>query len=231
MILIFCRRRSILRKWSCRSRGLFLAKRSRRREHCLIRRVWSTTTNSPRWKNWSVSRVSCKIEILAGASIEEEDRRHKVLQLHNYSYSIQSLMPINKPHFFEQWWFGFCSFHRDCLVVPYTWLLSARVILPFLLTSSLLGRSFLISNTFLISVFCCHPVPVAPSVFRCPFHFCHSLLDRSFLFLLEVSIGTFLLDLSSIGYFGCYASYLTAPSAEIRLTNRQWSSWQDRRCN
>ena len=87
---------------------------------------------------------------------------------------------------------------------------------PFLLTSSLLGHSFLISRTFLISVFC-HPVPVAPSVFRCSFPFrprssllpmssvialfffeCHFLLDRSLLILLEVSVGQFVLDSSSI---------------------------------
>ena len=102
IILIFCRRRSISRKWSCRSRGLFLAKRSHRQEHCLIRRVWSTTTNSPRWKNWSVSRVSCKIEILVGASIEEEGRRQKLLRHYNYSYSIQSLMPTNELHLFQR---------------------------------------------------------------------------------------------------------------------------------
>lgn len=103
---------------------------------------------------------------------------------------------------------------------------------PFLLTSSLLGRSFLISRAFLISVFC-HPVPVAPSVFRCSFPFCprssllpvssvialfffecHSLLNRSFLFLLEVSVDPRFLGLSLISCFDCYASYLTAPSAE-----------------
>lgn len=103
---------------------------------------------------------------------------------------------------------------RGWSIVSPSRLLPARGFLPFLLTSSLLSRSFLISRTFLIPMFC-HSV--APSVFRCSFPFCprssllpmssvialfffecHFLLDRSFLFLLEVFVGRSVLDSSSI---------------------------------
>lgn len=119
---------------------------------------------------------------------------------------------------------------RGWSVVSPSRLLPARGFLPFLLTSSLLGRSFFISRAFLIPMFC-HSV--APSVFRCSFPSrprssllpmssvialfffeCHSLLNRSFLFLLEVSVDPRFLGVSLISCFDCYASYLTAPSAE-----------------